>query len=98
LAFCGARFKFKFASVNLKGLNCAALDKILNGVGKINGTDKISSVAGACGSAVNLKGIVQGRSVKTAALVAIVLIGRKFKFRRKGLRCAKFKQSMSRWF
>ncbi|WP_299190876.1 hypothetical protein [uncultured Campylobacter sp.] len=42
------------------------MDKILNGVGKINGADKISSVAGVCGSAVNLKGIVRGRGVKTA--------------------------------
>ncbi|WP_298977867.1 hypothetical protein [uncultured Campylobacter sp.] len=32
------------------------MDKILNGAGKINGADKISSVAGACGSAINLKG------------------------------------------
>ena len=40
----GARFKFKFASVNLKGLNCAALDKILNGVGKINGAIKFQTV------------------------------------------------------
>jgi len=47
-------------------LRCAVLDKILNGVGKINGADKISSVAGVCGSAVNLKGIVRGRGVKTA--------------------------------
>jgi hypothetical protein len=55
-------------------LNCAALDKILNGIGKINGADKISSVAGACCSVVNLKGIVRGRGVKTAALIVIVLI------------------------
>jgi len=41
-------------------LNRAALDKILNGVGKINGADKISSVAGACGSALNLRGVVHG--------------------------------------
>ena len=76
--FCrrGQRVKFQLAvvrSLNLKGLNCAALDKILNGAGKINGADKVSSVAGACGSAVNLKGIVRGRGVKTAALIVIVL-------------------------
>jgi hypothetical protein len=54
-------------------LNRAALDKILNGVGKINGADKILSGAGTCGSVVNLKGIVRECGVKTAALIAIVL-------------------------
>ncbi|WP_297913841.1 hypothetical protein [uncultured Campylobacter sp.] len=42
------------------------MDKILNGVGKFTGADKISSAAGVCGSAVNLKSIVRGRGVKTA--------------------------------
>nr|WP_314166125.1 hypothetical protein [uncultured Campylobacter sp.] len=49
------------------------MDKILNGVGKFTSADKISSVAGACCSVVNLKSIVRGRGVKTAALIVIVL-------------------------
>ncbi|WP_298830647.1 hypothetical protein [uncultured Campylobacter sp.] len=36
------------------------MDKILNGVGKFTGADKISSAAAACGRALNLRGIVHG--------------------------------------
>ncbi|WP_297964540.1 hypothetical protein [uncultured Campylobacter sp.] len=36
------------------------MDKILSGAGKINGADKISSVAGTCGRALNLRGVVHG--------------------------------------
>ena len=74
LARCGECDLKQTRERKFKGLNCAALDKILNGIGKINGADKISSATGACCSVVNLKGIVRGRGVKTAALIVIVLI------------------------